>query len=73
MLPRWVKSEKRDVSRFIFEKGLLAAACKLNRGGTCPEDGRTARGLYQVGWEDSGMEREGMIRSKVVFKEGDGG
>lgn len=29
-------------------------------------------GAYQVGWEGSGMEREGMIRSKVVFKEGDG-
>lgn len=30
-------------------------------------------GASQVGWEGSGMEREGMIRSKVVFKEGDGG
>ena len=30
-------------------------------------------GGYQVGWEGSGMGTEATRRSKVVFKEGDGG
>ena len=66
-------NQRREVGRFIFEKGLLAAVCRDESRMGHPQRPGELPGGYQVGQEGSGMEKEGLRRSKVVFKEGDRG
>lgn len=71
-LPRWFKSEKRRKQIYL---------CKRSSGCSVQDESRVGQaqrpeelpGGYHVGWEGSEMGTEATRRSKVVFKEGDGG
>ena len=71
-LPRWFKSEKRCGQIYLWKRSSGCSVQDESRMGH-PQRAGELPGGYQVGREGSGMEKEGMRRSKVVFKEGDPG